>query len=273
MRYKLHRVPVPLLLALAIVVGATVTIFIQVTILAPIPAVVAPIETPNATLDTGLATYTISVDVFSGEYAVYPTLAGLGKLKLETNTSGWYYLQNDWIVTVVRRNIGDVELTLSNNHKVHVKEVNTTHAFVFFNKHNTGVVAKKVQVGATGWYIYHPVATSYDTDTKNAITSLMNSLGISTVYVFQPKSDYVAYDPDTKTFNVYFDLVSSNGTVKLKDYVRANTTSFRPISSPVTVNGIERVNTYNYVLYPVWTLLYHKFGANTRTMITITPVS
>jgi len=273
MRSKLHRLPVPLLLALAVAVGVTVTIVIQVTILAPTPAVVAPIETPDTALDTGSATYTISVDVPFGEYAVYPTLAGFGKLKLETNTSGWYYLQNDWIVTVVRRTPGDAELILSSNHKVHVKEINATHSFVLFAKHNTGVVAKKVQVGATGWYVYHPVATSYDTAVKNAITSLMNSLGISTVYVFQPKSDYVAYDPDTKTFNVYFDSVSSDGTVKLKDYTRANTTSFQSISSPVTVSGIERVDIYNYVLYPIWTLLYHKFGANTKTAITINPAS
>jgi hypothetical protein len=273
MRHKLHRVPVPLLLALAVAVGVTVTIVIQVTILAPTPAVVAPIETPDTALYTGSATYTLSVDAPFGEYAVYSTLAGLGKLRLEANTSGWYYLQSDWIVTVVRRNVGDAELILSNNYKVHVKEVNATHAFVLFGKHKTGIVAKKVQVGATGWYVYHPVATSYDNNIKNAITSLMNSLGLSTVYVFQPKSDYVTYDPGAKTFNVYFDSVSSDGSVKLKDYKMANTTSFQPISSPVTVSGIERVDIYNYVLYPVWALLYHKFSADTRTAITITPAS
>jgi hypothetical protein len=261
------------LLALAVAVGVAVTIVIQVTILPPVPAVVAPIETPDTALDTGTATYTISVDVAHGDYAIYPTLAGLGKLKLEANTSGWYYLADDLFVTVVRKNVGDAELILSGNHKIHVKEINATHAFVLFDKRNTGIMAKKVQIGATGWYVYHPVATSYDTTTKNAIISLMNSLGISTVYVFQPKSDYVVYDPGGKTFNIYFDSVSSDGTVKLKDYKAVNATSFQPISSPVTVSGIERVNIYNYVLYPVWALLYYKFGADTRTAITITPVS
>jgi hypothetical protein len=273
MQYKLHRIPIPLLLALAVAVGATVTIIIQVAILAPVPAVVAPIETPDTAIDSGSATYTISIDVAFGEHAVYPTLAGLGKLRLETNTTGWHYMANDWIVTVVRRSPGDATLTLSGGGKVYVREINATHAFILYDKHNTGVVIKKVQVSATGWYVYHPVSTSYDATTRNVITSLMNSLGLSTVYVFQPKSDYVKYDPNTKKFSVYFDSVSSDGSVKLKDLQMDNATSFISISSPVTVNGIERVNTYNYVLYPVWTLLYHKFNADTRTAITISPVS
>jgi hypothetical protein len=52
-----------------------------------------------------------------------------------------------------------------------------------------------------------------------------------------------------------------------------NTTSFQPISSPVTVSGIERVDIYNYVLYPVWALLYFNPGSSTKTAITITPAS
>jgi hypothetical protein len=241
--------------------------------LAPVPAVVAPIETPATALDSGSATYTISIDVAFGEHAVYPTLAGLGRLRLETNTSGWHYMANDWVVTVVRRSPGDAVLTLSDGGKVYVKEINATHAFVLFDKYNTGVVAKKVQVGATGWHVYHPVSTSYDTATRNAITSLMDSLGLSTVYVFQPRSGYVVYDPSTKRFSVFFDSVSDDGSVKLKDRRMDNTTSFLPITSPVIVNGIERVNIYNYVLYPVWTLLYHKFDSDTRTTISITPAS
>jgi len=273
MWYKLHRVPVPLLLALAVAVGVAVTIVIQVTILAPIPTVVAPIETTATALDTGSATYTISIDVAYTDYAIYPTLAGLGKLRLETNTTGWYYLQNDLVATVVRRSTGDAELTLSNNYKVYVREINATHAFILFDKHNTGVVAKKVQVGTTGWYVYHPVATSYDTATKNAIISFMNSLGRTAIYVFQPKPDYVSYDPNTKTFSVYFDVVNSNGSIDSKGHRWDNATSFEPISTPVNVNGAERIDKYNYVLYSTWALLYYKFGADTRTAITITPIS
>jgi len=271
MRYKLNRVPIPLMLALAVAVGVTVTIIIQVTVLAPIPAVVAPIETTATALDTGSATYTVSVDVGYGDYAIYPTLAGLGKLRLEANTTGWYYLQNDLIATVVRRSTGNAELTLSSNYKVYVREINTTHAFILFDKHNTGVVAKKVQVGTTGWYVYHPVVTSYDTATLNTITSLMNSLGRTTIYVFQPKSDYVAYDSSTKTFSVYFDVVNSGGSVNSKDYRWDNATSFAPISAPVNANGIEKIDTYNYVLYSTWALLYYGATYSVRTALSITP--
>ena len=275
MRYKLHRVPVPLLLALVVAVGVTVTIVIQVTILAPIPAVVAPIETAVTAIDTGSATYTISIDVAYDDYAIYPTLAGLGKLRLETNTTGWYYLRNDLVATVVRRSTGNADLTLSNNYKVYVREINATHAFILFDKvrHYVGVVAKKVQVGTTGWYVYHPVATSYDTATKDAIISLMHSLGYMSIYVFQPKPDYVSYDPNTKTFSVYFDVVNSNGSIDSKGYRWDNATSFEPISATVNVNGAERIDKYNYVLYSTWVLLYYKFGADTRTAITIAPVS
>ena len=271
MRYKLYRVPVPLMLALAVAVGVTVTIVIQVTILAPIPAVVAPIETTATALGAGSATYTVSVDVGYGDYAIYPTLAGLGKLRLEANTTGWYYLQNDLIATVVRRSTGDAELILSNNYKVYVREINATHAFILFDKYSTGVVAKKVQVGTTGWYVYHPVATSYDTATLNAITSLMNSLGYTSVYVFQPKSDYVVYDSSTKTFSVYFDVVASSGSVDSKGHRWDNATSFAPISAPVNVNGAEKIDTYNYVLYSTWALLYYSPTSNVRTALRITP--
>jgi hypothetical protein len=261
----------PLLLALAVAVGVTVTIVIQVTILSPIPAVVAPIESAATGLDTGSATYTISVDVGYGDYAIYPTLAGLGKLRLETNTTGWYYLQNDLIATVVRRSTGDAELTLSNSYKVHVREINGTHAFILFDKHNTGVVAKKVQVGTTGWYVYHPVATSYDSATLSVITSLMSSLGRTSIYVFQPKPDYVQYDPSTKRFNIYFDMVTSTGSVNSKYTTRYNTTSFAPINAPVDVNGFERIDTYNYVLFSTWVLLYYNAAASVKTALSITP--
>jgi hypothetical protein len=271
MRHRLHRIPAPLLLALAVAVGVSVTIIIQVTVLAPIPAVVAPIETSAASLDTGSSTYTISVEVGVGDDAVYPTLAGLGKLRLAANTTGWYFLQNDWVVTVVRRTTGDTVLTLSDNYKVYVREINSTHAFVFCDRHQTGIIARKVQVGTTGWIVYHPTTTSYDSATLNVITSLMDSLGYANIYVFQPRLGYVTYDPSTKKFSVYFDVVSSSGSVELKDYYRSNVTNFQPISSPVIADGAERVDTYNHVLYSVWALLYFKPSSSVRTAFTITP--
>jgi hypothetical protein len=274
MRRNLNRIPIPLMLALAVAVGVAVTIVIQIVVLAPPPAVVFPIETSATSLDTGSSTYSTSVAVPAGHYAVYPTLAGLGKIRLQANTTGWYYLQNEWVPTVVRRSTGDAVFSLSGGHKVYVKEINTTHAFVFFNQYATGVVARKVQVGSTGWIVYHPVAVdNYDDATKNAIINLLSSLGYANVYVFQPRSDYVEYDLSSKTFYVYFDVVNSDGTINMKSNYFTNTTSFEPVptSSPVTVNGIERINMYNYVLFPVWALLYYSPTSNVKTALTVTP--
>jgi hypothetical protein len=152
---RLYRIPIPLLFAVAVAVGVAVTIIIQIIVLAPPPAVVAPIESSATSLDTGTGTYSTTVTVASGSYAVYPTLAGLGKLQLKANTTGWYYYQDDWVLTVVRRSTGDVNLTLGAN-TVYVREINATHAFILYSGRTTGVVAQKVQVGTTGWYVYHP---------------------------------------------------------------------------------------------------------------------
>jgi hypothetical protein len=274
MRHGLSRIPIPLMLALAVAVGVAVTIIIQITMLAPPPAVVAPIETSATSLDTGSSTYSMSVTVVSGYYAVYPTLAGLGKLQLMANTTGWYYLQDDLVLTVVRRSAGNANFTLSGGYTVYVREINATHAFILYNGRTTGVVAQKVQVGTTGWIVYHPVVTAYDAATLNTIKNLINSLGYMNVYVFQPKPDYVSYDPSTKTFYVYFDYVGNDGTVYQKYQYYTNTTSFAPIptSSAVTVNGIVQIDVSNYVLYSVWALLYYQPTSSVKSALTITPV-
>ena len=270
---KLNRLPIPLMLALAVAVTVAVTIIIQVSIYPPVPAVVAPIETTATSLDSGSSTYTISIDAVSGDYVIYPTLAGLGKLQLTAGRAGWYYLANDWILTLVRRSASDDELTLGSGNKLYVKEINSTHAFILYQKYSIGIVARKVQVGTTGWIVYHPVAAAYDSATKSVITNLMNSLSYANIYVFQPKPGYVAFDSDAKAFQVYFDTVYNDGTVYEKNYYMTNATNFEPLppSTAVTVNGIERLSTYDVVLYPAWVLLYDMPTANVDYPITITP--
>jgi len=273
MRRRLNRLPIPLMLALAVAVGVAVTIIIQVTIFPPVPAVVAPIETTATSLDSGSSTYTISIDAVSGDYVIYPTLAGLGKLQLTVGRAGWYYLANDWIPTLVRRGASDEEFTLSNGGKLYVKEINSTHAFIFYQKYSIGIIARKVQVGSTGWIVYHPVVTAYDSATKNAIINFLTSQSYGYVYVFQPKPGYVTFDPNNKAFRVYFDTVNNDGTVYEKGYSMTNATKFEPLppNTNVPVDGIERLSTYNFVLYPVWVLLYDMPTSNTDYQITITP--
>jgi len=274
MRRGFGRIPVPLLFAVAVAVGVTVTIVFQITVVPPSPAVVAPIETSATSLDTGSSTYLISVDVASGSYANYPTLAGLGKLQLKVNTTGWYYLQTDWFVTVVRRSTGDAVFVLSSGHKVYVREINNTHAVIFFDKGTVAVVTQKVQVGTTGWIVYHPVSTGYDSATKTVLQNIVSSLGYSYIYVFQPNVDYVKYDANTKSFYMYLDIISGGGTITVKGGKIINSTSFIPIpaNTPVTVNGIEQIDLRNYVLYPTWALLYYQPTSSVNSALTITPV-
>ncbi len=211
-------------------------------------------------------------------------MAGLGKLSLTANTTGWYYLQNDWVMTVVRRTTGDAMLTTATvttpagttatTYDVFVREINATHAFVYYSSLKTAVIAKKVQVGNTGWIVYHPVPTAYDAATLNTITSFMKEYVLSHVYVFQPKADYVQFDETTKSFTVYFDQVNEDGTVAPKYYTISNTTSFTPVPQTAydVVANIVRVDVNNYLLGSVWALYYDKPSASIKTAFTISPV-
>jgi hypothetical protein len=278
MARRYSRIPIPLILALAVAVGVAVTLVIQITVAHPLPAVVLPIETPPTAVDSGTYTYATSVSVPLGSHAIYPTLAALGKVQLQANTTGWYYQLNDWIVTVVRRNTGDAEFEIADGYRVYVKEINSTHAIVLHDGYGILILTKKVQVGNTGWIVYHPVAVDHDdSDVRYAIVDLMRNLGYWSILVFQPKRDYLRYSPTTHTFYVYFDVVENNGdviSVREKATYFTNSTNFMfvPVGSAVAVNGIEQVDSDNYVLYSVWALLYYRAESNVNSALTITPV-
>jgi len=270
MRNKLQRIPLPLLVALAVAVGASVAIVVNIITLPPPAGIAAPIETPATALETGTFTYTLTVEVVRGRLFNYPTLAGLGKLQLESNTTGWYYLQNNLFVTLVRRSTGDATFTIGND-KVYVKEINNTHAFILFR--NVGVVTKKVHVSVV-WVVYHPVATAYDSTTLNAITALMSAIGRTEVDVFQPRADYLHYDVDTRSFRIFVDIVRNDGTVQRRHFYYTNATSFTPISpsSPVLIDGIVDLGGLNYALYPVWVLFYYHPNVSIKSELKVAPV-
>jgi hypothetical protein len=260
--------------ALAVAVGVAVTIVIQIISLPAPPAVVAPIETHV----TGPSTYSTSLTEVAGSYVSYKTLAGLGKLQISVNTTGWYYLQNDWVVTVVRKSTGDATFLLSSGSLIYVREIDATRAFIYNSGQNVGVVAQKVPVGTTGWIVYHPIVTDYDSSTARVMTDFI-ALRSGPIYVFQPMSDRVGYDRNTKTFFVCFDYVTTDFVYPDMVVVYGgavcytNTTSFMPIptDSPVIVSGIERIDADNYVLYSVWALLDFKPNSSVNTALIISP--
>jgi len=271
---RLKRLPIPLLFALAVAVGVAVTIIIQITALPPPPAVVAPIETSATDISTGSSSHILSVEAAVSSYVTYPTVAGFGKLQLLANTTGWYYYPGTMMVTVVRRSTGDAQFNIGNS-KVYVREINTTHAFVFYSATVVGVVTKKVQVGATGWYVYHPVVTDFDSATANTIKNLAAALGLSYIDVFQPRADYLTFNTGTKTYNIYVDRFDSSGAVNRKGnvyYMSLNDMTPLSANSAVIVDRLVQIDQYNYALYPIWLLLYIQVNSNITLAITITPV-
>ena len=270
MRNKLQRIPLPLVVALAVAVGASVAIVVNIVTLPPPAGIAAPIETPATALETGTYTHILTVEALRGQLIKYPTLAGLGKLQLESNTTGWYYLQNDLFVTLVRRSTGDATFTIGID-EVYVKEINDTHAFILFRY--VGVVTKKVQVSGL-WVVYHPVATDYDSTTLNAITALMSARGMTVVDVFQPRADYLQYDDDIRSFKIFVDVVQNDGTVQRRHFYYTNATSFTPIlpDSPVLIDGFVDLGGHNYALYPVWVLFYYHPNVSIKSELKVAPI-
>jgi hypothetical protein len=274
LRRKLKKLPLTLLFALAVAVGASVVMVVQIAVVPPPSAIVAPVDTDPTALVTGSYTVMYTVTVYYGQTAEYDNLAALGLVSLQANTTGWYYQVNDWVYTVVRRNTGNAEFTLPSGTTVDVYEYNSTNALVVNTYRYTVLITKIVSVGTTGWHAYHPVYTNYDYTTLNALTSYMASKGLSQVYVFQPRHDYIVFDPSTKVFTVYFDIVTSSGLVTAKGYFLTNTTRFVALEPDYAVIPADTqyiIDGNNVVLAPIWVILTLKPTASINSALTVTP--
>jgi hypothetical protein len=272
-RDGLRRVPLPLLFALVVLISATVVLVVQIAVLPPPPAVVAPLDSDATTLSTGSQTFTYSVTAFLGRTVVYTNLAALGYVSLNANTTGWYYQVNDWVFTVIRRSTGDASISISSaSITLDIHHINATHALVVNRGRNTAVIAKVVSAGS--WYVYHPVAADYTSDTTGAITGYMSSKGLSALYVFQPKYNYIEFDQASKTYRVYFDYVAASGSVTSRGYSLTNSTDFvaLPSGSGVIPSGTYYLaDTNNIVLAPIWVLLVYTPTSDTNSALTVEP--
>jgi hypothetical protein len=273
-RDRVRRIPIPLLFALAVAVGATVVMVLQINIIPPPPAIVAPVDTGPTALTSGSQTVTFTINAYAGQTVVYSNLAALGRVSLQANTTGWFYQANDWIYTVMRRSTGNATFTVGST-TVEVFQYNTTNAFVVNRQRNTLVITRIVSVGTTGWYAYHPVDTVYGTDTVNALVRYMNYRGLSQVNVFRPRYDYITFDASTRTFRVFFDVVSSSGTVSSRGTSLTNTTSFTalPSGSAVVPTNYFIIDINNVVLPPIWIIYRANPTSSIRSAVTITPLT
>jgi len=274
LRDRLRRLPLPLLFALTVVVGATMVMVLQINILPPPPAIVAPIDTQATAHTSGTQTVTITINAYAGQTVTHSNLAALGRVSLQANTTGWYYQANDWIYTVVRRATGNATFTLPTGVTVDVFQYNSTHALVVNRQRNTAVITRIVSVGATGWYAYHPVTTVYDSATLSGISRYLTYRGLTQINVFRPQRDYVVFDPFAKTFRVYFDVVTSSG-VTTKGTSLTNTTNFAALPSGSTVVPINYfiIDINNVVLPPIWVIYRANPTASVRSALTITPLT
>jgi len=274
LRDRLKRVPLPLLFALVVAVGAVVVMVVQINVIPPPPAIVAPIDTQPTEHLSGSQTVTFSVSIYAGQLVTYDNLAALGRVSLESNTTGWHYLVNDWIFAVMRRSTGNATFSLPTGIEVEVFQYNSTHALVVNRQRNTAVIAKIVSVGTLGWYAYHPVPTNYDSDTVDGLNRYLSHRGLSEVYVFQPRHDYVEFDRTNKVFRVYFDVVRSTSRT-LKGTSLTNTTNFTPIQPGSTVMPTDYyiIDINNVVLPPVWVIFKMAPASSINSALTITPLA
>jgi hypothetical protein len=274
LRRRLKRIPLALLFALAVAVGASVAMVVQIMVVPPPSAIVAPIDTDPSALTDGTYTVTFTIYLYYGQRAVYDNLAALGLVELRADTNGWSYLVNDWIYTVVRRNTGDTSFTLPTGVTVEVYEYNSTHALVVNTQSNTAIITKKVTVGTTGWYAYHPVVAGYDTTTRNALTGYMTSKGLTQLYVFQPRHDYIVFDATANELRVYFDVVTSSGSVTDKGHYMSATSGFEvltPGSPVVPANTQYIIDVNNVVLAPIWVTFTAMPTSDMTSTLTVTP--
>jgi hypothetical protein len=130
-------------------------------------------------------------------------------------------------------------------------------------------------VGGIGWFAYYPVDTVYDSATVNGLTRFMSFRGLSQVNVFRPRADYVTFDPFAKTFRVYFDVVSSSGSVNAKGTSITNTTNFvaLPSGSSVVPTNYFIIDANNVVLPPIWVIYRANPTSSIRSALTITPLT
>lgn len=274
LRVGLRRLPLPLILALAVAVGATVVMLLQINILPPPPAIVAPADTSATALTSGSQTVTFAITAYAGQTVTHSNIAALGRVSLQANTTGWYYLANDWIYTVARRATGNATFTLSNGVTVDVFQYNSTHALVVNRQRNTAVITKIVSVGTTGWYAYHPVTTVYDAATRDGINRYLTYRALTQINVLQPRYDYIVFDPSAKVFRVYFDVVTTSG-VTSKGTSLTNTTNFAalPSGSTVVPTNYFIIDINNVVLPPIWVIYRSNPTASIKSALTVTPLT
>ena len=269
---RFTRIPVPLLLAAAVAVGITVTLVVEIVVLDPLPAIVFPtVLGPDSTL----ASYTLTIEVPSGETANFATIAGMGKFYLWADVPGLKYATYLYIGTVVLRNPGNYSFRLSSGQAVVVKDLNSTHAIVAIDNNDKfivyGFVTKKVQVGS--WYIYHPVVSEPTTEVVETIRQILTELSRNIFCLFQPTQDYIEVDETADAVYIFCDLVTLYRFYRRSYNVLLDTFSDVSADSnnPNRLTLVDAINDRVYYLYSAIVYLEGQFNSTTTIHVSVRP--
>jgi len=269
---RITRIPVPLLLAAVVAVGITVTLVVEIVVLDPLPAIAFPtVLGPDSTL----VSYTLTIEVPSGESANFATIAGMGKFYLWADVPGLKYTTYLYMGTVVLRNPGDYSFRLSSGQAVVVRDLNSTHAIVaidnYYNQIVYGFVTKKVRVGS--WYIYHPVVSEPTTEVVATIRQILNSINRYTFCLFQPTQDYIEVDETADTVYISCDLVNSNTVYRrgIKVNLKPSSGVSTDSNNPNRLTLVEAFSDREYYYYSAIVYLEGQFNSTTRIRVSVRP--
>ena len=270
---RITRIPVPLLLAAAVAVGITVTVFIQVVIVETPPAIAFPTLLPPEETTTS---YTLTIYATYGEQVHFATVAGMGRFKLWTNTTGWKYDTTLYMGTVVLKSPGDYDFTLSSGQSVFVRDLNSTHALVAVDNPDGGLihgfVTKKVRVGA--WYVYHPVVSETTTEVVTTIRNILNNVpGRGYFCLFQPTQDYIEINTATDVITIKCDMVGLTDIEYGAEGLWFSEFYDVPGDprNPLIFGLTERLGDAGYYHYSAIVYLKNQFSSTTVTALSVQP--
>jgi hypothetical protein len=270
---RITRIPVPLLLAAAVAVGITVTLIIQVVIIETPPAIVFPTILPPEETTTS---YTLTIYATYGEQVHFATVAGMGRFKLWTNTTGWNYTTTLYMGTVVLKSPGDYDFTLSSGESVFVRDLNSTHALVAVDNPSDGViygfVTKKVRVGP--WYVYHPVVSKLDTAVVDVIRQILNNVQNRGYFcLFQPTQDYIEIDTANDVIIIKCDMVDLTDIEYGAEGLWFGEFFDVPADprNPLIFGLTERLGDAGYYHYSAIVYLKNQFSSTTVTALSVQP--
>ncbi|MGC9131447.1 MAG: hypothetical protein ACP5H5_07675 [Pyrobaculum sp.] len=265
----MHRIPIPLLIAAVVAIGAAIYLLIQVTVLVPPTTnVMLLFKEPNQTVY-----YRFQFIQGGKATVVYPL--GWGRYALTPNTTGWYYMTLatalPFIFAVQQPFTGVVkyEFTLGNTrYYYYLCNMSNYGGIFYWDTLYYGMVGDWVKVGS--FYVFNPRNVT-DPGYITCAQYMAKNYAAGWVYVAEPRADYYGLD-SSGNLVVYFDLVRDTGYIEPKDtsYSYYGWRELQPGTTTVVGQSYIITSDYMYVIYPVWVVV--KYVGNATTSLKVEAV-